>query len=105
MSEAGALFFEFFKDLDFVPTDIFAGLILMRQERRCVESLETEEVSGINIEKKTLLHFFSVNIFYWEYIVNKRNSRECRSFSSLHLAVYIYDTLTIYISSHLRQGV
>lgn len=44
-SEIAYLFAEFFRDLDIVPSDIIAGLVLLRQRQRAKRSAVLDEVS------------------------------------------------------------
>lgn len=56
-SEIAYLFAEFFRDLDIVPSDIIAGLVLLRQRQRAKRSAVLDEVSvrnsHFNCEKYT----------------------------------------------------
>lgn len=45
-SEIAYLFAEFFRDLDIVPSDIIAGLVLLRQRQRAKRSAVLDEVGG-----------------------------------------------------------
>lgn len=44
-SEVASLFAEFFRDLDIVPSDIIAGLVLLRQTQRSKRSSILDQVS------------------------------------------------------------
>lgn len=44
-SEVASLFAEFFRDLDIVPSDIIAGLVLLRQRQRSKRSAILDQVS------------------------------------------------------------
>lgn len=44
-SEVASLFAEFFRDLDIVPSDIIAGLVLLRQRQRSKRSSILDQVS------------------------------------------------------------
>lgn len=43
-SEVASLFAEFFRDLDIVPSDIIAGLVLLRQRQRAKRSAILDQV-------------------------------------------------------------
>lgn len=43
-SEVASLFAEFFRDLDIVPSDIIAGLVLLRQRQRTKRSAILDQV-------------------------------------------------------------
>lgn len=45
-SEVASLFAEFFRDLDIVPSDIIAGLVLLRQTQRSKRSSILDQVSS-----------------------------------------------------------
>ena len=45
-SEIAYLFAEFFRDLDIVPSDIIAGLVLLRQRQRAKRNAVLDEVGG-----------------------------------------------------------
>lgn len=45
-SEIAYLFAEFFRDLDIVPSDIIAGLVLLRQRQRAKRNAVLDEVSA-----------------------------------------------------------
>lgn len=49
-SEVASLFAEFFRDLDIVPSDIIAGLVLLRQRQRSKRSSILDQVS-LSVEK------------------------------------------------------
>lgn len=51
-SEVASLFAEFFRDLDIVPSDIIAGLVLLRQRQRSKRSSILDQVSLSIIKKK-----------------------------------------------------
>lgn len=46
-SEVASLFAEFFRDLDIVPSDIIAGLVLLRQRQRAKRSAILDQVCRI----------------------------------------------------------
>lgn len=48
-SEVASLFAEFFRDLDIVPSDIIAGLVLLRQTQRSKRSSILDQVSSFKI--------------------------------------------------------
>lgn len=48
-SEIAYLFAEFFRDLDIVPSDIIAGLVLLRQRQRAKRNAVLDEVGGEGI--------------------------------------------------------
>lgn len=56
-SEVASLFAEFFRDLDIVPSDIIAGLVLLRQRQRSKRSSILDQVS-LSMEKKGDVRMF-----------------------------------------------
>lgn len=57
-SEVAGLFAEFFRDLDIVPSDIIAGLVLLRQTQRAKRSNVLGQVSHFLISIIVLFYFF-----------------------------------------------
>lgn len=59
-SEIAYLFAEFFRDLDIVPSDIIAGLVLLRQRQRAKRNAVLDEASPVRfygiLEKMGLIY-------------------------------------------------
>ena len=77
-SEVARLFTEFFRDLDVVPSDIVAGLVLLRQEQKQRRKWIVQQVCASN---RTL-----------------RCTYDRRGYSSLYLAVRYQNTLQILLT-------
>uniref|UniRef100_A0A8C6P730 Diacylglycerol lipase-alpha n=1 Tax=Nothobranchius furzeri TaxID=105023 RepID=A0A8C6P730_NOTFU len=65
-SEVASLFAEFFRDLDIVPSDIIAGLVLLRQRQRSKRSSILDQVSlpFISVLKLTKSNLY-LNVCYY----------------------------------------
>lgn len=61
-SEIAYLFAEFFRDLDIVPSDIIAGLVLLRQRQRAKRNAVLDEVGGGGTRPRTGVVGISVGL-------------------------------------------
>ena len=50
-SEIARLLTDFFRDLDLVPTDIVAGLVLLRKQQKKLQETQVRQVSRSSISK------------------------------------------------------
>lgn len=64
-SEVASLFAEFFRDLDIVPSDIIAGLVLLRQRQRSKRSAILDQVP-ISIKSVIVCMYSNVHMCHIE---------------------------------------
>uniref|UniRef100_A0AAQ6A0R0 Diacylglycerol lipase-alpha n=1 Tax=Amphiprion ocellaris TaxID=80972 RepID=A0AAQ6A0R0_AMPOC len=89
-SEVASLFAEFFRDLDIVPSDIIAGLVLLRQRQRSKRSAILDQVSmylnyaEMNMYKDVCYYMlFALAAYGWPmYLMRKPACGLCRLASS-----------------------
>uniref|UniRef100_A0A2D4GDU5 Uncharacterized protein n=1 Tax=Micrurus corallinus TaxID=54390 RepID=A0A2D4GDU5_MICCO len=86
-SEIAYLFAEFFRDLDIVPSDIIAGLVLLRQRQRAKRNAVLDEgnndilafLSGMPVTRNTkyldLKNSVSYQIVYYRKYTNSVDQR------------------------------
>uniref|UniRef100_A0A2D4GDY3 Uncharacterized protein n=1 Tax=Micrurus corallinus TaxID=54390 RepID=A0A2D4GDY3_MICCO len=63
-SEIAYLFAEFFRDLDIVPSDIIAGLVLLRQRQRAKRNAVLDEVSVRNSDFNQLFLIDKIELIF-----------------------------------------
>uniref|UniRef100_A0A3B4YNH2 Diacylglycerol lipase-alpha n=1 Tax=Seriola lalandi dorsalis TaxID=1841481 RepID=A0A3B4YNH2_SERLL len=89
-SEVASLFAEFFRDLDIVPSDIIAGLVLLRQRQRSKRSAILDQVS-LSIKYEIIRYIndvcyymlFALAAYGWPmYLMRKPACGLCRLASS-----------------------
>uniref|UniRef100_A0A3B4U149 Diacylglycerol lipase-alpha n=1 Tax=Seriola dumerili TaxID=41447 RepID=A0A3B4U149_SERDU len=82
-SEVASLFAEFFRDLDIVPSDIIAGLVLLRQRQRSKRSAILDQVE-MNMYKDVCYYMlFALAAYGWPmYLMRKPACGLCRLASS-----------------------
>uniref|UniRef100_A0A3Q3E5A8 Diacylglycerol lipase-alpha n=1 Tax=Labrus bergylta TaxID=56723 RepID=A0A3Q3E5A8_9LABR len=83
-SEVASLFAEFFRDLDIVPSDIIAGLVLLRQRQRSKRSISGLVNTEMGMYKDVCYYMlFALAAYGWPmYLMRKPACGLCRLASS-----------------------
>uniref|UniRef100_A0A8C2BY28 Diacylglycerol lipase-alpha n=1 Tax=Cyprinus carpio TaxID=7962 RepID=A0A8C2BY28_CYPCA len=100
-SEVASLFAEFFRDLDIVPSDIIAGLVLLRQRQRAKRAAILDQVcisfsSEMAMYKEVCYYMlFAMAAYGWPvYLLRKPACGLCKLVSTLCVCVCVCSRLS-----------